>query len=91
MYQTLPIPLTGDIVIDFTIKLHMLYRIMVKRWWSYIHIFRPVCGATDCGEDAKYERNITVSIADKPFTFTAFFCENHKDEAKTPWDDITID
>jgi hypothetical protein len=58
---------------------------------SYLHIFHPICDATDCGEEAKYERNITVSAADKPFTFTAFFCENHKDEAKTPWDDITID
>jgi hypothetical protein len=55
-----------------------------------MHIFRPVCDATNCGEDAKYERNIMVNTADKPFTFTAFF-ENHKDEAKTPWDEITID
>ncbi|MGB7633067.1 MAG: hypothetical protein WBL68_05030, partial [Nitrososphaeraceae archaeon] len=46
------------------------------------HIFRPVCDATDCGEDAKYERKITVSAVDKPFMFTAFFCENHKDKAR---------
>ena len=54
-------------------------------------MLHPVCDATDCGKDAKYERNITVSAANIPFTFTAFFCEAHKDEAKTPWDDITID
>ena len=26
----------------------------------------------------------------EPFTFPAFFCEKHKDEAETPWDDRLI-
>jgi hypothetical protein len=60
---------------------------------SYIDIFHPVCDAIDSGEDAKYDRNITVRGAqDEPFTFTTFFCEEHKEKAKTPWDDdIMID
>ena len=59
---------------------------------SYVDIFHPVCDAIDCEEDAKYERNISARGAQgEPFTFTAFFCEEHKDKAKTHWDDIMID
>jgi hypothetical protein len=58
---------------------------------SYIDILSPVCDAIDCTEDAKYEREITVrDIVNQPFTFTAFFCEKHKDEARTPWDNNNI-
>jgi hypothetical protein len=50
---------------------------------------------SDClyssGIEKEKKCGITVSTADKPFTFTGFFCENHKDEVKTPWDDIMID
>jgi hypothetical protein len=55
---------------------------------SYIDIFRPDCDAIDCSEGARYERKITVrNEKGGPFTFTAFFCEIHKDNAKTPWDE----
>lgn len=56
---------------------------------SYIDVLRPTCDAIDCTEDAKYEREITVKdMQHQPFTFTAFFCEKHKDEAHNPWDEI---
>lgn len=55
---------------------------------SFIHIFAPECDAIDCTEDAKYGKEATVrDMLDQPVTFIAFFCEKHKDEARTPWDD----
>jgi hypothetical protein len=57
----------------------------------YIDIFSPVCDDVDCKEDAKYEKNITVrDMRNQPFTFLAFFCEKHKDKARTPWDDTLV-
>jgi hypothetical protein len=56
---------------------------------SYIDIFHPDCDAVDCSEGAMHERKITVrNEKGEPFTFTAFFCEIHKDKAETPWDTI---
>ncbi len=58
---------------------------------TYIDIFSPMCDAIDCTENAKYERKITVfDMLNQPYTFTAFFCEKHKDEAQTLWDDRLI-
>jgi hypothetical protein len=58
---------------------------------SYIDIFSPVCDSIDCTEDAQYERKITVrDMLNQPYTFTAFFCEKHKDDARTLWDDRLI-
>ncbi len=55
---------------------------------SNIDIFNPSCDAIECEEDAKYERDIKVrDRLGQPFIFTAFFCERHKNEAQTPWDD----
>ena len=50
-----------------------------------------MCDAIDCTENAKYERKITVfDMLNQPYTFTAFFCEKHKDEGRTLWDDRLI-
>jgi hypothetical protein len=58
---------------------------------SSIDIFRPICDAINCAAEAKHERKITVrDMQGEPLTFTAFFCEKHKDEAKTRWDDKPI-
>lgn len=54
-------------------------------------IFAPDCDAIDCTLNANYEREVTVfETQGLPFTFTAYFCEDHKDEACTPWEDRLI-
>jgi hypothetical protein len=54
--------------------------------FSFIDILHPDCDDTDCKENAKYERKVTVrDELGELFTFTAFFCEKHKNNAKTPW------
>ena len=54
---------------------------------TYLDILHPRCDSIDCTQDAKCEREIKVSDRlGQSFTLTAFFCEKHKDEAKTPWD-----
>jgi hypothetical protein len=50
---------------------------------SGIDILHPVCDAINCTEEAKYEREITVrDMLGEPFTFTAFFCEKHKERQR---------
>jgi hypothetical protein len=65
-------------------------RIKLAEEW-FLDIFSTNCDAIDCDEKGVYEKEITLlDKLNKPFTFTAYFCEKHKDEASTQWDNRLI-
>jgi hypothetical protein len=52
-----------------------------------LDILHPGCDSIDCTQEAKCEREIKVCHRlGQSFTLTAFFCEIHNKEAKTPWE-----
>ena len=57
----------------------------------FIDIFSITCDAIDCKESGEYEREITVQdVFNEPFAFTGYFCEIHKDGARTAWNKLPV-
>ena len=54
---------------------------------EFLDIISTTCDAIGCEEQGIYAKEVTVlDMLNEPFTFAAFFCEEHKADAHTAWD-----